>query len=173
MGVVGRPARWCDEVADGLLGRLRSAEGRRIALLAERRRDIDPLRAHLPEAQYAPLSGVDALTTPLEAAVVWFALASPSSAVRRRLLVRLGDALRTDGTVLVVDHNTPRTWGRWLGNVGWCLRHGVEPIRRPAYPVARELQAAGFRDVSLRFAFGERLQIVGGVRSPRAETERR
>jgi SAM-dependent methyltransferase len=100
----------------------------------------------------------------LDLVVVWLVMMSLPTARRRRLLAEVRRALRVGGTLVVVDHNKPRTWWQRLSNVGWCLLHGVEPCARPAYPAAREVKDADFERISLRLAFRERVQIVRGMR---------
>jgi SAM-dependent methyltransferase len=101
----------------------------------------------------------------LDALVVWFAATSPAPARRVEVLAEAGRVLRCDGVLIVVDHNRPRTWWRRLRNAIWCLRQGVDPLRRPTYPVAREVLAAGFEDVALRLACAEKIQLVRGRRA--------
>jgi len=104
----------------------------------------------------------------LDVVVAWLVMTRLSTASRRRLLGEIRRALRVGGILCVVDHNQPRTWWQWLGNVGWCLMRGVEPCARPAHPVAQEVKDAGFERISLRIAFRERIQIVRGKRPPLA-----
>jgi SAM-dependent methyltransferase len=104
----------------------------------------------------------------LDLVVAWLVMTRLPTARRRRLLEEIRRALRVGGRLCVVDHNQPRTWWQWLGNAGWCLLRGVEPYARPAYPVAREVKDAGFKQISLRVAFRERVQIVCGMRAPGA-----
>jgi len=104
----------------------------------------------------------------LDVVVAWLVMTRLSRAARRRLLDALRGTLRVGGTLLVVDHNRPRTCWLRAGNVGWCLLGGVEPFVRPAYPVAREVKDADFERVSLRIALRERVQIVRATRVPPA-----
>ena len=108
----------------------------------------------------APVAGAS-----LDALVVWFAATSPAPARRAEVLAEARRVLRSDGVLIVVDHNRPRTWWRRLRNAIWCVRQGVDPLRRPAYPVAREVLAAGFEDVALRLACAEKIQLVRGRRA--------
>ena len=101
----------------------------------------------------------------LGAVVLWLAAASPTAATRVAMLAEARRVLRRDGVLVVVDHNRPRTWWRRLRNVLWCALRGVDPMRRPAYPVAREVLAAGFDDVALRLACAEKIQLVRGRRA--------
>jgi SAM-dependent methyltransferase len=110
----------------------------------------------------------DVIDASLDAVVVWLVGTDVPRAHRERLLGRLHRALRPSGVLVVVDHNRPRTWWPCLQNIVWCLGRGVHPLKRPVYPVAREIQAAGFTDLSLRFALGERLQIVHAIRGEAA-----
>lgn len=102
----------------------------------------------------------------LGALVLWLAASAPAPQTRPAMLAEARRVLRPGGVLIVVDHNRPRTWWRRLRNAMWCALHGIDPVRRPAYPVAREVLAAGFADVALRLACAERIQIV---RARRAE----
>ena len=129
------------------------------------------MRSRLPDALSLSLSQVAEgpaciADTSLDAAIAWLVMARIRPAARLHLLEGLRRALRVGGTLLVVDHNRPRTWWRRAENAGWCLVRGIDPLGRPAYPVAREVQAANFADISLHFALGERLQVIRAVRPP-------
>lgn len=159
---------WRAQVVARLQGRLGELEpGARIAVCGGGRRDHAALRRTLPGAAYLPLVSDPAATVEeasLDAAVAWLVMTSLSRSDREQILARLWRALRAGGTLIVVDHNRPRRWWPRLENVAWCAVRGIEPIARPAYPVAREVRAAGFGEISLRFAFGERLQVIRAVR---------
>lgn len=101
----------------------------------------------------------------VDVAIVWLATMRLSTALRRRLLLEVRHALRVGGILCVVDHNRPRGWWTRAWNAGWCLVQGVEPWRRPAYPVAREIQAVDFQVISLHLACSERIQIVWALHS--------
>lgn len=167
--------RWRAQIVAQLRARLGELRpGARLAICGGGIRDRDALRHVLGDSTDFPLephghapgsaaaSAVAAAS--LDAAVAWLVRTELPRAHRERLLERLHRALRADGVLVVVDHNRPRTWWLRLQNIAWCLARGVEPVKRPAYPVAREIQAAGFTDLSLRFALGERLQIVRAIR---------
>lgn len=163
--------RWRAEVATRLCARLVLPPGGRVGICAPTARDRAALQARLPDALSLSLHRVAEepaciAGASLDAAIAWLVMARIRSADRLRLLEGLRQALRVGGTLLVVDHNRPRTWWRRVENAGWCLMRGIDPLGRPAYPVAREVQAASFADISLHFALGERLQVVHAVRPP-------
>lgn len=163
--------RWRAEVATRLCARLVLPPGARVAICAPTARDRAALQSRLPDALSFSLRRVAedpacVAGVSLDVAIAWFVMARISPAARLHLLEGLRQALRVGGTLVVVDHNRPRTWWRRLENAGWCLLRGIDPVGRPAYPVAREVQAADFADVSLQFALGERLQVVRAVRPP-------
>jgi SAM-dependent methyltransferase len=101
----------------------------------------------------------------LGAVVLWLAVTRPAPATRAAVLAEARRVLRPDGVLVVVDHNRPRTWWRRVRNMVWCALRGVDPVRRPAYPVSREVLAAGFDDVALRLACAEKIQLVRGLRA--------
>jgi hypothetical protein len=84
---------------------------------------------------------------------------------RRRRLAAVRARLVPGASLLAVDHNQPRTW--WRRSIGWCalaLRgHGPARGRRP---LAVEVQQAGFAIERLRFAAGERVQLVRARSAP-------
>jgi len=86
------------------------------------------------------------------------------AAERTLVLARIGGVLAPEGTLVVVDHNRPRRSVAALRALLGAPRvPGASPAtrwRRLAHPTAREVQGAGFRVDRLRFAAGERLQIV-------------
>jgi len=86
------------------------------------------------------------------------------AAERTLVLVRIEGVLASEGTLVVVDHNRPRrSWAAFRALVGGPRAPGIwlpTRWRRLAHPTAREVQGAGFRVDRLRFAAGERLQIV-------------
>ena len=89
---------------------------------------------------------------------------TPPSADRIRMLGAIGGMLAPGSTLVVVDHNRPRRASAAVAAVLGAPRvPGASPAtrwRRLAYPTAREVQGAGFRVDRLRFAAGERLQLV-------------
>jgi SAM-dependent methyltransferase len=125
----------------------------------------DPAAGAGADARRLRERGAPVAEASLDALVVWFAATSPAPARRVEVLAEARRVLRSDGVLIVVDHNRPRTWWRRLRNTIWCLRQGVDPLRRPTYPVAREVLAAGFEDVALRLACAERIQLVRGRRA--------
>ena len=158
-------------------------------MVARSRRDIDALREVLPGATGFRLSEVRAAgegrtgsrdrpwgahsaggaffpESAFDLMVAWMVMTRFSTTRRGLLLAEFRRALRVGGTLLVVDHNRPRTWVQWLTSVGWCVLRGVEPCARPAYPVAQEVRGAAFEGISLRMAVHERIQIVRGIRPP-------
>jgi len=158
-------------------------------VLARRRRDIDALRQVLPGAAGFRLSEVRTIgdektgsrnhssgghsaggELPAQSAfdllVAWMVMTRFSTTRRRLLLTEFRRALRAGGTLLVVDHNRPRTWGQRLTNLVWCVFRGVEPCTRPACAVAQEVKDAAFVRISVRMAVNERIQIVRGIRPP-------
>jgi hypothetical protein len=89
-------------------------------------------------------------------------------AIRARVWQELSDVLAAGEAVAVVDHNRPR---RRCAAVGALLASpwvpGLWPQarwRRLAHPTAREMQRAGFVVDAMRFAAGERVQIVLATR---------
>jgi SAM-dependent methyltransferase len=86
------------------------------------------------------------------------------SVERVRVLARIGEVLTPEGTLVVVDHNRPRrSVAAFRAVLGAPRVPGASPARRwrrLAHPTAREVQGAGFRVDRLRFAAGERIQIV-------------
>jgi hypothetical protein len=78
---------------------------------------------------------------------------------RRTRLAALAARLPDGAPLVIVDHNQPRAW--WRRGLGalLLLAHGHGPARA-RQPVARDVQAAGFVVERLRFADGERLQLV-------------
>jgi SAM-dependent methyltransferase len=100
----------------------------------------------------------------LALAVVWL-LGVRGTGGRRLLLEEIHRALCPGGELIVIDHNRPRRKSARLVNVVWCIVAGVHPWVRPAYPVAREIQAHGFDVISLRLACAERVQIVRARRA--------
>ena len=89
---------------------------------------------------------------------------APAANDRAALLTELGRVLAAGASLVVVDHNRPRRWSAAVAAVvGAPWVPGCSPAarwRRLAYPTAREIQAAGFAVQWLRFAAGERLQII-------------
>ena len=89
----------------------------------------------------------------------------PASAdARRSALADAVRALAADETLVVVDHNRPRSHLAALAalvRAPWIP--GIAPAarwRRQGHWTARELQDAGFRVERLRLAAGERVQVV-------------
>jgi hypothetical protein len=92
-----------------------------------------------------------------------------SEAARARAWRELAGAVVTGEAVAVVDHNRPRR--PWAAIGALIAAPGVPGLwpqarwRRLARPTARELQRAGLVVEALRFAAGERVQIVFATRS--------
>jgi hypothetical protein len=127
-------------------------------------RDVDGFRGRSPTAG-APSPLELALTgTCCDAAVLWMLGVRAVGEGRRRVLGELLTAIRPGGMIVVVDHNRPRRRWQRTRNRLWCLLRGIIRDARVSYPTAREVRAAGFEDVTLRLAFGERVQIVCGRR---------
>jgi hypothetical protein len=162
-GVVGFRLATLGFASDGVAGDVRA--GRCAGDGNARRPDALALRSG-DRGRRAGAGAIPVADAALEAAVVWLVATRMPNAGRRLMLAELHRTLRIGGTLVVVDHNRPRSrWGR-LRNFLWCILHGVGPSSRPAYPVAQEVQAAGFAAVSLRLAYGERIQIVRAARPP-------
>ena len=92
-------------------------------------------------------------------AICWFLGEPADAAARGTRLVATTARLAPGAPFVVVDHNQPRAW--WRRIVGWgalALR-GLVPSRA-RYPVAREVRDHGFAIERLRFADGERVQLV-------------
>jgi hypothetical protein len=89
-------------------------------------------------------------------------------AERARAWQELSGAVAKGEAVAVVDHNRPRRpWAAVGALVTSPWVRGLTPAarwRRLAHPTARELQRAGFTVDALRFAAGERVQIVLATR---------
>ena len=89
---------------------------------------------------------------------------TPAASDRVALLGELQRATAGGASLVVVDHNRPRRLIAALGAVVGAPRVRGASLaarwRRLAYPTAREVQAAGFVVRWLRFAAGERLQII-------------
>ena len=102
----------------------------------------------------------------LPSLVLTFLGASPGPAERMAALTRIEAALASGGWLVVVDHNRPRRClGALRALIGVPKVAGWSPAarwRRLAHPTAREVQAAGFGVECLRFAAGERVQLVIG-----------
>ncbi len=129
---------------------------------------LDDLGQDAGVATRRPHGGAPVAEASLGAVVVWFVATSPPAARRVAVLAEARRVLRADGILVVVDHNRPRTWWGRLRNAVWCALRGVDPLHRPAYPVAREVLAAGFDDVALRLACAEKIQLVRGRRVARS-----
>jgi SAM-dependent methyltransferase len=126
---------------------------------------LDDLRARGGGAPWRPEDRGTPLTPgSLGTVVLWLAETSPAPAMRQAALAEARRVLRAGGTLVVVDHNRPRTCWRRVRNAVWCAARGIDPVRRPAYPVAREVMAAGFDDVALRLGCAEKIQLVRGRR---------
>lgn len=93
------------------------------------------------------------------AAVVSFVGRPARPPQRQALLAGLRRVLAAGGPVVLLDHNRPRRWLRRAVAALGLLARGLPP-RRARYPAARELQALGFTVTRLRFAAGERIQLV-------------
>jgi hypothetical protein len=93
------------------------------------------------------------------AAVVVF-LGSPADPGARQTVLRvLARRLPPGAAFVLVDHNQPRTRrGRVIAALS--LLAAALPPARARYPVARELAALGFTVDRVRFAHGERVQLV-------------
>lgn len=78
---------------------------------------------------------------------------------RRVRLAALAARLCDGAPLVVVDHNQPRAWWRRVFGALVLLAHGHAP-ERARHPVARAVQAAGFVVERIRFADGERVQLV-------------
>jgi len=93
----------------------------------------------------------------------------PTSAERGRTFAALAAIVAPGASLVVVDHNRPRSMPAALVALGaapWLP--GCTPSRRwrrLARPTAREIQAAGFRVECLRFVVAERVQIVVAIRT--------
>ncbi len=96
--------------------------------------------------------------------VVWLLGVRGAAGPRRLLWQEMCRAVGVGGHLVVVDHNRPRRILPRITNLVCCVVAGVHPVVRPAYPVAREIQAHGFDVLWLRFACAERVQIVGAHR---------
>jgi hypothetical protein len=78
---------------------------------------------------------------------------------RAARLATLAARLPSGAPLVVVDHNQPRApWRRLAAAVALAL-DGLPPSRA-RHPTAREARDAGFTIERLRFAAGERLQLV-------------
>jgi hypothetical protein len=85
------------------------------------------------------------------------------SSRRRALLAEIARVTAAGATVIAVDHNRPRRLAAALVALVAPPRPRGTPAaawRRLAYPTAREMRAAGFTIERLRFAAGERVQLV-------------
>ena len=102
-------------------------------------------------------------TGPAAGAIVTFVGERTDAGVRRGRLAAVRARLAAGAPLVLVDHNRPRQWWRRPLAALALLRRGLPPSRA-AYPAARELEAAGFRVVTLRLATGERRQVVRAVR---------
>ncbi|HXJ32499.1 MAG TPA: hypothetical protein VMS22_00545 [Candidatus Eisenbacteria bacterium] len=94
------------------------------------------------------------------AAAICSFLGEPADAAARgRCLDAIAARLVPGAPLVVVDHNQPRAWWpRVLACVPLALR-GLGPSRA-RHPVAREVRDHGFTIERLRFAAGERVQLV-------------
>lgn|GEM_PF-1324173 len=101
----------------------------------------------------------DPPATPVRGAVLSFLGFAGGPAERQARLAVLRRRLRAGAPLVLVDHNQPRRLVRRLGAAVGLLVRGMPP-RRARYPVAREAQALGFVVRRLRFAAGERVQLV-------------
>jgi hypothetical protein len=165
---------WRAEVGERVAELLTASPHTRVILLAPPGRLAPPANA-VPGARRrslanfvardaSPGASVLGQAEAVDAVVVWLVGTSMPPAARRTVLAEVQRALPPRGAVVVIDHNRPRAWWRRVRNAAWCVRCGVDPVRRAAYPVAREVHAAGFDEIALRLAFGEQIQIVRGVR---------
>jgi hypothetical protein len=94
-----------------------------------------------------------------EAAVVALVGTPAAPAARQALLAGLRARLPAGAPLVLIDHNQPRrAWRRALGALRLAL--GGLSAARARYPAARELAALGFTVDRLRFACGERVQLV-------------
>lgn len=96
--------------------------------------------------------------------LVSFVSADPSTDARRIALADAARRLPEGGTVVVMDHNRPRSRLAALAALARSpALPGVAPAarwRRQGHPTAREVQDAGFRVDRLRLVAGERVQLV-------------
>jgi hypothetical protein len=158
--------QWRAEVISRLRGVLDPPDAARALIVSAGAEDAAALRSLFPTAVAVPLesTGDDAPGTAavqsLDVVVIWLALRSVSTSARRRLLARARELLRVGGALVVIDQSRPRTWWLRVRNAVWCVCRGRDPWWRPAYPTARDVDAAAFADVRLRLACGERIQIV-------------
>jgi hypothetical protein len=98
------------------------------------------------------------------AAVCAFLGEGAEPATRQRRLAALAARLPVGAPVVVVDHNQPRAWWRRATAVPLLAFRRFAPSRA-RYPVAGELRDHGFTIERLRFAAGERVQLVVGRRA--------
>ena len=103
-----------------------------------------------------PVAGpTDAAT----AALVTFTGERGDPDVRRRRLAQVRARLDPGAPLLLIDHNQPRQWWRRPVAAALLAVRGLPPARG-RYPVARELDAAGFCVRRLALEAGERVQLV-------------
>jgi len=93
------------------------------------------------------------------AAIVCFIGTPLDVLTRQAQLATLRARLVSGAPLVLVDHNQPRTWPRRFVAAACLVLRGLRPARA-RHPAARELQALGLRVERLRFAAGERLQLV-------------
>ncbi len=95
---------------------------------------------------------------------------APAASDRQALLGELARVMKAGSALIVVDHNRPRRLVAALAAAIRAPRVRGRSLgarwQRLSYPAAREIQAAGFTVQWLRFAAGERLQVV--LARPRA-----
>lgn len=102
---------------------------------------------------------------PADLVVVSFLQERGVPARRADVLMAVADRLVPTGHVLVIDHNRPRRRFARLGATLALWSRGM-PLRRAAYPTAREIAARGYDILRLVLGRGERVQVVLARRRP-------
>ncbi len=105
--------------------------------------------------------------------ILFFSAFNPSS-MRVKVLKSAWQSLSPEGSLLLLDYNTPRQWWKKPLAFAWFfpwLLLGVSPRQRLRYPAAREAQEAGFQIKSLRLLGGECFQVIVATKPQGSEKQ--